>query len=78
MIGMVGGDEAELKPYGTTDVIVRHADRVTLLARIRNVVDKDLIHASPEGHVLAANALSNLHTERSNLQGLEDLLRDKY
>ncbi|KAH8888034.1 putative alcohol dehydrogenase [Thozetella sp. PMI_491] len=62
-IVVVGGDEAELKSYGATHVIDRHAPYETLLMRIREVVGDDLVYAydavSPvDGQLLALNALS--------------------
>ncbi|QKX55268.1 uncharacterized protein TRUGW13939_02360 [Talaromyces rugulosus] len=63
-IVVLGGDEAELKSFGATHVIDRHADYDTLLARIRDVVGDDLVYAfdginEPEGLVLPLNALSS-------------------
>lgn len=62
-IVVVGGDETKLKSFGATHVIDRHAGYETVLAKIRDVVDDDLVYAfdtiSPvEGQLLALNALS--------------------
>jgi NADPH:quinone reductase len=61
---VVGGDEAELKSFGATHVIDRHAGNDAVLARIRDVVGDDLVYAydavnPPDGQLLALNALSS-------------------
>ncbi|KPM43178.1 hypothetical protein AK830_g3304 [Neonectria ditissima] len=63
-IVVVGGNEAELKSFGATHVIDRHAGYDTVLARIRDVVGDDLVYAfdtiNPlDGQLLALNALSS-------------------
>ncbi|KAI1753925.1 putative alcohol dehydrogenase [Xylaria castorea] len=63
-IVVVGGNEAELKSFGATHVVDRHAGQDAILARIRDVVGDDLVYAydavnPPEGLVLALNALSS-------------------
>ncbi|TPX09499.1 uncharacterized protein E0L32_009242 [Thyridium curvatum] len=63
-IVVVGGDEKELKSYGATHVIDRHAGYDTILSRIRDVVGDDLLYAfdtiNPvEGLPLGLNALSS-------------------
>ncbi|RYP17379.1 hypothetical protein DL765_004579 [Monosporascus sp. GIB2] len=63
-IVVVGGDEAELKSFGATHVIDRHAGYETVLARIRDIVGDDLVYAydavsPPDGQLLALNALSS-------------------
>lgn len=72
-IVVVGGDEAELKSFGATHVIDRHADYDTLLARIRDVVGDDLVYAydainMPADLVLPLNALSS--TKKGSLARL--------
>lgn len=62
-IVVVGGDEAELKSYGATDVIDRHGTTEELVKRIRDVVGDDLIYAydavnQPAGQLVGINALS--------------------
>ncbi|KAI0185451.1 putative alcohol dehydrogenase [Xylaria flabelliformis] len=63
-IVVVGGNEVELKSFGATHVIDRHAGQDVILARIRDIVGDDLVYAldaiNPlEGQVLALNALSS-------------------
>lgn len=63
-IVVVGGDEVELKSFGATHVIDRHADYDTLLARIRDVVGDDLVYAfdavsMPDELILPLNTLSS-------------------
>ncbi|KAK7419300.1 hypothetical protein QQX98_003452 [Neonectria punicea] len=63
-IVVVGGNEAELKSFGATHVLDRHAGYDTVLARIRDVVGDDLVYAldtiNPlDGQLLALNALSS-------------------
>ena len=66
-IVVIGGQEAELKSYGATVVIDRHASHEVLLERIRAVVGDDLVYAydainPPADQILALNALSS-HTK---------------
>jgi NADPH2:quinone reductase len=66
-IVVVGGNEAELKSFGATHVIDRHAGEDTILARIHDVVGDDLVYAydavnPPDGQLLALKALSS-HTK---------------
>ncbi|OAP60433.1 hypothetical protein AYL99_05435 [Fonsecaea erecta] len=61
---VVGGDEAELKSYGATDVIDRHASPDELTQRIRDLVGDELVYAydavnPPKTQVIAINALSS-------------------
>jgi NADPH:quinone reductase-like Zn-dependent oxidoreductase len=63
-IVVVGGDEAELKSYGATDVIDRHGSPEEVTKRIRDVVGDDLIYAydainPPPTQTIAINALSS-------------------
>lgn len=63
-IVVVGGKEVELKKFGATHVLDRHADYDTLLANIRSIVGDDLIYAydsvsNLNGQLLPLNALSN-------------------
>ncbi|KAJ9609529.1 hypothetical protein H2200_005856 [Cladophialophora chaetospira] len=63
-IVVVGGDEAELKSYGATDVIDRHGSPDEVAKRIRDVVGDDLIYAydainPPATQILGVNALSS-------------------
>ncbi|ETI22636.1 hypothetical protein G647_06712 [Cladophialophora carrionii CBS 160.54] len=63
-IVVVGGDEAELKSYGATDVIDRHGSPDEVTKRIRDVVGDDLIYAydainPPATQTIAINALSS-------------------
>ncbi|KAK7432182.1 hypothetical protein QQZ08_001127 [Neonectria magnoliae] len=63
-IVVVGGNEAELKSFGATQVIDRHAGYETVLARIHHVVGDDLVYALDtinrlDGQPLALNALSS-------------------
>lgn len=63
-IVVVGGKEDELKAFGATHVLDRHADRETLLASIRDIVGDNLVYAydsvsNLDGQLLALNALSS-------------------
>lgn len=63
-IVVVGGNEAELKGFGATHVLDRHASHEDLLAGIREIVGDDLIYAydtvsNLEGQLLPLNALSS-------------------
>ncbi|KAL3482035.1 putative alcohol dehydrogenase [Aspergillus californicus] len=62
-IVVVGGDEDELRSFGATHIIDRHAGTEAILARIREIVGDELVYAydaisPPEGQLLALNALS--------------------
>lgn len=61
---VVGGDEAELKSYGATQVIDRHGAPQELLDRILAVVGDDLVYVfdavnPPAGQIVGINALSS-------------------
>jgi NADPH2:quinone reductase len=63
-IVVVGGEEKELKSFGASHVINRHGEDSTVLQRIRDVVEDELLYAfdaynAPDGQHLAINALSN-------------------
>lgn len=61
---VVGGKEAEIKPWGATHVIDRHGGYDMVLKQIRDIVGDDLLYAfdainpPPQQH-LGINALSN-------------------
>lgn len=61
---VVGGDEAQLKRLGATQVINRHLSEDVIVDKIRNATSKELSHAldavnSPDGLNLALAALSD-------------------
>ena len=61
---VVGGKEDELRSFGATHIIDRHASDDELLERIRAVVGDDLIYALdainlPKGQLIGLNALSS-------------------
>ncbi|KIY01028.1 uncharacterized protein Z520_03694 [Fonsecaea multimorphosa CBS 102226] len=61
---VVGGDEAELRSYGATDIIDRHASPDELTKRIRDLVGDELVYAydainPPPTQTIAINALSS-------------------
>ncbi|KIW32342.1 uncharacterized protein PV07_03896 [Cladophialophora immunda] len=63
-IVVVGGDEAELRSYGATDIIDRHASPEELTKRIRDLVGDELLYAydainPPATQTIAINALSS-------------------
>ncbi|KAK4545304.1 hypothetical protein LTR36_003484 [Oleoguttula mirabilis] len=63
-IVVVGGDETELKSFGATHVIDRHAGEDAILGHIKDVVGDDLVYAfdavnPPAGQSLAIDALSS-------------------
>ena len=63
-IVVVGGDDAEMKSYGATDIIDRHGSPDETTKRIRNIVGDDLLYAydtinPPETQHIAINALSS-------------------
>lgn len=63
-IVVVGGSEDELRRYGATHVLDRHATPDVLVKRIGDLVGDDLIYAYdpvnfPEGQLVALNALSS-------------------
>ncbi len=63
-IVVVGGNDSELKSFGATHIIDRHAGYNAILDHIRDVVGDGLIYAydavnPPDGQLLAANALSS-------------------
>ncbi|RYP13806.1 hypothetical protein DL767_010585 [Monosporascus sp. MG133] len=61
---VVGGGKDELREFGATHVINRHADRDTIVSKIREIVGDDLVYAfdavnPSEGQILALRALSS-------------------
>lgn len=63
-IVVVGGDEAELKSYGATDIIDRHKTPDELSAAIRDLVGDELLYAydainPPSTQYIGINALSS-------------------
>jgi NADPH:quinone reductase-like Zn-dependent oxidoreductase len=63
-IVVVGGKEAEMKQFGATDIIDRHAPEEEILKQIRAVVGDGLIYSfdavnGPEGQIMGLNALSS-------------------
>lgn len=61
---VVGGKEDELKKFGATHVLDRHAEQDDLVKQIRDITGDDLVYAydsvnGVEGQILAVKALSN-------------------
>lgn len=62
-IVVVGGDEAELKSYGATNIIDRHGSPDEVTSRIRDIVGDDLVYAydavnPPATQTIGINSLS--------------------